>query len=112
MKVKKNEVAIFNKICTINYGKGNVEKEILDKLYFFNGEDLKNLKRNSKNLYYWDGNNHQHIDIEFSHIETFSQITEEELNGDDWELSINETILSQSNMSGKCTPYYTEKWEA
>ena len=110
MKIKKNEVAVFNKIIIIDYGKGNIEKQKICNIYFFNGDDLKNLRKNSKNLYYWDGNNHQHININFSHIETFEKITDEELNGDNWELSIGDAILSQSNVSGRCTPFYTEKF--
>ena len=111
MKIKKNEVAIFNKVVIVDYGQGNIEKYNLSKLYFFNGSELGELRRNSKNLYFWDGNKHRHIYIKFSHIETFEKITDEELTGNDWKLNIDNTVLSRSNIQGECTPYYTEKKE-
>lgn len=111
MKIKKNQVAIFQEVFE-NYG----VLEYGDYLYFTPGDcdsELKNLRSNSKKLSFWNGNNWKCKDIQFVGIKDFELISyidnqpafvyERKV-----KIAGKEKTITTSNTSGHLTPYWVE----
>jgi len=110
MKLKNNEIAVFEEMFTVYDG-----KESGEKLYFNrNSDDLKNLKINSKNLSYWNGNNWVKKEIQFVEILKYDEEIEYDEHGNPaysyqckYRIGDDFLTVSQSNCSGHLTPFYT-----
>jgi len=113
MKIKKNEIAVFQEVYETSYG---FEKG--DYIYFNrNSVELKTLRSNSKNFSYWDGNNWKHIQVKFCEILIYDEEIEYDEHGEPaysfecrYKIGNEILCLSQSNCSGHLTPFYTENW--
>ena len=106
MKLRNNQVAIYRRVGEYTYDD--------DYKYFLPGES-KYLRKNTRNLKYWNGNNWEEEEIEFVGIFDYEYISDEtsspafyfhivcNVNGE-------KIILKQSNTSGSCTPYWTQDY--
>ena len=100
MKLSKNETAVFK----IKDMYGNYS----EKIYFF-GETAANLRKNSRNLTFWNGNSYITHSIKFHSVEKFDPIDESPAGAVNnfKKIKVDDEIITiySTNISGRQTPF-------
>ena len=115
MKLKKNE--LVKAVVGIMDERNDNEMYMPKTVYFTQGE-AKQLRRNSKNLHYWDGCNWKHenikniVIVEYAGCEV-QPVPISPAYTSYWNIEIDGKVveLFSSNMSRHLTPYWEEESE-
>ncbi len=114
MKLKENEIMR----AEVGHIDESTDEMFMPKTVYFTQGGAKNLRRNSKNLNYWDGCNWKHENIREIEIITFIECEEQPdpcnpAYSSHWHVLIDgkKKKLVSSNMSRHLTPYWEEEKE-